>query len=93
MRIISDYPNTPYQEFLKECNEDTLSDRRDQLSLTFAEKCLKTEKFSSLFKKGVGTRSGCQYYKEIKTNKNRFFNSAIPYLIRLLNMKNKKNSK
>ena len=92
LRIISDAPNTPYLEFLTECNEETLSDRRDQLSLAFAKKCLESEKFNTFFKKGMKTRSGFQYYKEIKTNKKRFSNSAIPYLIRLLNMNSKKNT-
>ena len=93
MRIISDSQSTPYLEFLNECNEETLTNRRDQLSLAFAQKCLKTEKFNNFFKKGMGTRSGSQYYREIKTNKKRFFNSAIPYLIRLLNMNSKKMKK
>ena len=93
MRIISDAPNTPYLEFLTECNEETLSDRRDQLSLTFAKKGLDSEKFNTFFKKGMKTRSGFQYFKEIKTNKKRFSNSAIPYLIRLLNINSMKNTK
>ena len=35
---------------------------------------------------GKPSLSGFQFYRKINTNKKRFFNSAIPYLIRLLNM-------
>ena len=85
MKIISSSANSPYSEVLEVLEEQTLSLRRDKLSLTFARKCLKSSKFGSWFEKGMVTRSGSQYYIEVKTKTKRFRNSPIPYLTRLLN--------
>ena len=84
MRIIAGSYYTPYEQFLDDVEEDTLAVRRDKLCLNFAKKCLKTDKFSCWFPKGVGTRSGPHFFEMQGENK-RFSNSAIPHLTRLLN--------
>ena len=84
MRIIAGSYHTPYEQFLDDVEEDTLAVRRDKLCLNFAKKCLKTDKFSCWFPKGVGTRSGPHFFEMQGENK-RFSNSAIPHLTRLLN--------
>ena len=50
--------NKPYEALLEEMGEDSLLVRRDKLTLKFAHKCLKSEKFSHWFPEGVSTRSG-----------------------------------
>ena len=47
MRIISNSMNTSYDDFLDQIEEQTLSSRRETLCLSFAQKCLKTDKFST----------------------------------------------
>ena len=74
----------PYELLLEEMEQDTLLLRRDKLSLKFANKCLKTDKFKSWFQEVVSTRSGLHYFNDDYKTK-RFSNSAIPYMTRLLN--------
>ena len=88
MRIISGVPGQQYEEFLQDNNEDTLVIRRDKLCLSFAHKCLKNEKFNSWFTESHVTRSGSRYFLETEAKTKRFYNSAIPYLTRLLNQEN-----
>jgi hypothetical protein len=88
MRIISSSMNTSYDDFLDQIEEQTLSSRRETLCLSFAQKCLKTEKFSTWFTKGMETRSGACYFTETEAKTKRLHNSAIPYLTRLLNLNN-----
>ena len=88
MKIISNSFNTSYNDFLEQIEEETLSTRRETLCLSFAQKCLKTDKFGAWFTKGVETRSGSCYFVETDTKTKRFHNSAIPYLTRLLNLNN-----
>ena len=72
-------------EYCLETNEaETLERRRDKLCLNFAEACLKNDKFSKWFPKGVVTRNKTSYQEpEAKTK--RYKKSAIPHLVRLLN--------
>jgi predicted component of type VI protein secretion system len=84
LKIIMGASYVNYEECLDQINEQTLKERRDQLCLRFAESCLKNDKFSSWFQKGVNTRSG-SYFLEPVSKTNRYRNSAIPHLTRLLN--------
>jgi hypothetical protein len=88
MRIIFGSSFSSYDDCLEDIEEDTLLSRRDKLCLSFAENCLKDEKFANWFPKGVSTRSGCHYF-EIDAKTKRFGNSALPHLTRLLNNKAK----
>ena len=57
----------------------------DKLCVNFARNCLKHEKSSQWFIKGVRTSSGFHFYEaEHKTKRNGNF--ALPHLIRLLNI-------
>ena len=65
----------------------TLRERRTQLSLTFAKKCIKNEKSRDLFPlktKVVNTREHEKYYVT-PARTERLAKSAVPYLQRLLN--------
>ena len=84
LKIIMGASYVNYEECLDQINEQTLKERHDQLCLRFAESCLKNDKFSSWFQKGVNTRSG-SYFLEPVSKTNRYRNSAIPHLTRLLN--------
>ena len=73
-----------YDYCLETNEEETLERRRDKLCLNFAEACLKNDKFSRWFPKGVVTRNKTSYQEpEAKTK--RYKKSAIPHLVRLLN--------
>ena len=86
-KIIFGYHYTSYDDLLTDIDESSLDERRDELSLIFARKCVKSEKFCNWFPTGVSTRGGCHYFEsEAKTKRLR--NSAIPYMTRLLNQKN-----
>ena len=67
----------------------SLKDRRAELCLKFAKKCLKIEKFQKYFplnnkKHNMITRSTDKY--EIgKLGSTRYKNSAIPYMLSVLN--------
>ena len=85
-KIIFGSSYTSYEELLMEIDESSLKERRDELSLRFAQKCLKNDKFCSWFPPGVSTRGGSHFFEaEAKTK--RLKDSAIPYMTRLLNMK------
>ena len=76
-----------YQSALDLTGLSTLSERRKQLSLNFARKCLKSEESADLFPlnvKSVNTRPHEKYYVT-PARTARLANSAIPYLQRLLN--------
>ena len=65
----------------------TLRERRTQLSLTFAKKCLKNEKSRDLFPRKarvVNTREHEKYYVT-PAHTERLAKSTVPYLQRLLN--------
>ena len=87
-RIIYGKEYSEYRDTLDEAGEDTLSDRRDYLSLKFAKKCLKNETFSKWFQRGIATRNAT-YFDEPKAKTRRYKNSPIPYMTRLLNKHDK----
>ena len=76
-----------YASALEVTGLDKLSERRTQLSLSFARKCLRNKKTANLFplnKKSVNTRPHEKYYVT-PAHTERLAKSAIPYLQRLLN--------
>ena len=79
---------TSYREALKELEMDSLSSRREKLSLKFALKCEKDVKFSKWFKpltSTQNTRQDKEKYCDVKASHTRFANSPLSYLTRLLN--------
>ena len=85
LRIIEGSADVCYEDALEKNSLDDLSTRRDKLCLNFAEKCVKSGKFSDWFSKGMSTRSGTQYFAETEARTKRFATSAIPYLTKLMN--------
>ena len=78
-----------YENALDILNLDTLEERRVKLSLTFAKNCRKTIETKDLFKHReknhiMDLRSSEQFYVN-NSNTQRYQNSAVPYMQRLLN--------
>ena len=78
-----------YQEGLTFLNLPTLKERRETLTVKFAKKCLTNKKTRGMFKNNhkkhfMKLRYSKQFKEEnIKTK--RLYNSAIPYIQRILN--------
>ena len=87
LRIILKEEYDCYTNALSLCSLQTLRDRRNHLSLTFAQKCTKSDKTSDMFplnSKTYDTRNPEKYFiTPAKTN--RLAKSAIPHMQRLLN--------
>ena len=67
----------------------TLQERRQKLVLSYGKKCLKIEQTKDLFpkkEKEHKMQTGKGYiYEEVKTRTNRYHNSTVPYIQRILN--------
>ena len=87
LRMILKEDYSDYTSALHLTGLETLKLRRTQLSLSFAKKCLKSDRMSDLFpqnEKIVNTRPHEKYYvTPAKTE--RLAKSTVPYLQRLLN--------
>ena len=88
-RIILGNQYDSYEESLKYLNFETLSTRREQLALKFAQNCAQNSKTKKIFKlrKTIHkqTLRKQQKFKTIKANTKRLAQSAVPYLRKLLN--------
>ena len=87
MKIVLKHAYESYESALKITNLQTLKERRKQLSLTFAKKCLKNRKNADLFpmnQKDVDLRHVEKYFVT-PARTERLAKSTIPYLQRLLN--------
>ena len=75
-----------YENALITLNEETLEERRENISLKFAKKSSTHPKMSHLFNRKTNskTRKGKNQFIEPRTFSNRAFNGPVPYLIRLL---------
>ena len=78
-----------YETALDKLNLDTLEERRVKLSLTFDKNCQKTDQTKDLFKhreKIHNMELRCsEQYDVNNSNTQRYQNSAVPYMQRLLN--------
>ena len=82
-----------YKSSLKTLNMDTLESRREQISIKFSKKALKSEKFNHWFtinesiEPNIKTRSyGTKpKFKPVTFRKKRYKYSPLPYLTDLLN--------
>ena len=75
-----------YRNSLKILSQEKLSVRRENLCLTFAIKCAKHTRHSDLFMKNPRYNSRTkQKFIEPKCLTTRYYNSAVPFLTRLLN--------
>ena len=91
LRIILKDQYEHYDQALKSVELETLSERREQLSLKFAKSCLKNEHNKYMFP--LNQDSGYvnipkQKYVIQQANTSRLQNSAIPYMQALLNKYN-----
>ena len=97
MKVIFKNDYQSYEKSLRVLRMEKLHERRERLGLSFAKKCLKNEKFSSMFPKNVNgstmkVRNREKYcVNQAKTE--RFRNSTIPFLQRKLNESAKKEAK
>ena len=83
---------TSYKCALKDLNLDSLESRRNKLTLKFALKSEKNQKFKSWFKtatKSVYTRSKLMKYFDVKANHNRFERSPLSFITKILNLHHK----
>ena len=83
-----------YNDGLKNLNLESLHNRREKMCLKFAKNCLKNDKVKGIFSKNesnhkmIKRKSKLYAEKLIKTK--RYKNSAIPYMVRLLNKEEQK---
>ena len=87
LRIILKHRYVSYDQALKLCGLSTLKDRRTELCLTFARKCVKSDKNKDMFPRNVSaykTRHP-ERFTVTRANTNRLKYSAIPYMQKLLN--------
>ena len=78
-----------YTKKLKLSNLQKLCDRRDVMCIKFAQKTVKNQKFINWFvikQNSKNTRQKNEKYEEPKFRCERYKNSPIPYLTRLLNI-------
>ena len=87
LRIILKDRYESYENALKVCGLSTLKERRTQLCLTFARKCVNSDKNKDLFPRKISTYNTRHPKKFVVTpdRTDRLKNSAIPYMQRLLN--------
>ena len=89
-RIILQDRYVSYEQALKDLNLDTLTARRDKLSLKFAKKCLKHEKTKDIFPLNPDADPHDlrthQKYKVQFASTSRLLDSAVPQLQRALNL-------
>ena len=77
-----------YESAMSRLNLERLDTRRSQLCLTFAQKCAKSTRHSSMFPKNTSTRTNMRHpkqYLEHSCSTSRYHHSSIPFMARLLN--------
>ena len=88
-KVILDSEYTDYEAALEILSLEKLSDRRDQLCLRFAKKCLKFDQTKDMFPLNppnlCNTRDGEKFRVKF-ASKDRLLTSSIPQLQRLLNL-------
>ena len=97
VRVILGKNHTTYKEGLKNLNLEDLSKRRKGLCLKFAKNCLKNEKVRSIFPKNITNhkmkKRNTRKYQVNKANTKRYQQSAVPYMVNLLNAEEKRKKK
>ena len=87
LRIILSNNYTSYENALKTCKLKTLSERRSELSLRFAKKCIKNPKTADIFPLNNPQRRTriTEKFEVTYANTLRLARSAVPFMQRLLN--------
>ena len=87
LRIILKDKYVGYEDALRQCNLKSLGERRSDLCLKFAKKCVKNEKTRDMFPindKARNTRVTEKFFVT-KAKTDRLAKSAVPFMQRLLN--------
>ena len=78
-----------YEDALGKLKLVSLEERRKQMCLKFAKQCIKLDKMKGLFPKNKSfhtmQKRAPEHYKVVRAQTERFGNSAIPAMIRMLN--------
>ena len=94
IRLISK-SEEPYKEKLKELNLETLQERRNKLSVRFADKCVKNPKTKPMFKKNIKEHTmklrNKEKYHVTHARTVRLQKSSIQVMTKHLNKKHKEN--
>ena len=89
LRIILGNKYTSYNDALKKLNIESLEDRRKLLCFKFAKNCLKVDKLRKMFPKNSTmhemSKRNLEFYQVNRTMTERYLNSAVPQMQRLLN--------
>ena len=79
-----------YEDALERLGLVTLEERREQMCLKFAKQCLKLEKMKQFFPRNQNSHAmekRCsEFYQVVKSQTERFRKSAIPAMVKLLNV-------
>ena len=93
LKVILGKRYTTYSDALDKLNIESLEDRRSSLCLKFAKKCLQVEKLKKMFPKNVNNhkmlKRGSEIFKINRSSTQRYRNSAIPQMQRMLNLHEK----
>ena len=94
LRVILGKRYTSYKDALKLLNIESLEDRRSSLCLKFAKNCLKVDKLRKMFPKSSTLhemkKRKAESFIVNRTLTERYLNSAIPQMQRMLNCYQKK---
>ena len=97
LKVILGKRYTTYSEALDKLNIESLENRRKSLCLKFAKKCLQVEKLKKLFPRNIKnhemSKRGSEIFKVNRSLTQRYRNSAIPQMQRMLNLHEKQRQK
>ena len=97
LKVILGKRYTTYSEALEKLNIESLEDRRKSLCLKFAKKCLQVEKLKKLFPRNIKnhkmSKRSSEKFKVNRSLTQRYRNSAIPQMQRMLNLHEKQRQK
>ena len=87
LKIILSENYTTYDNALRSCNLKSLSERRSELALRFAKKCIKNPKTADIFPYNEPLRRTriTENFEVTNAHTERLAKSAIPFMQRLLN--------
>ena len=81
---------TSYEHALDTLEQERLDERREMLTLKFAENCSKSPQHSHMFPLNENLRANNRNpkkYKEFQGRTSHYYKNPIPYMARLLNKK------
>ena len=89
LHLIFGLSYSSYKSALKRAGLITMKERREKLILKFTLKTYENEKFKKWFKefeKSSNTRNNKQIVEEVRTRTQRYANSPIPQMAKIINM-------